>query len=105
MKAKVNNNVNQSVNNLSLYAGESISKIIQMARFCKENQEATPAYDMVKFDISQENYDRISAILRLAGNEDIPVSAYFEAVVLDFLMTHDDDGIKLFIEEIIKRRK
>lgn len=105
MKAKVNNNVNQSVNNLSLNARESISKILQMARMCKEKQEENPSNDMGKYYISQENYDKISAILRLTGNEDIPVSAYFEAVVLEFLMTHDEEGIKKFTEEILKRRK
>lgn len=105
MKAKVNNNVNQTVNNLSLNERAYTSTFLQLARMCKEEQEVAPTHAAETFNIRQEDYDHIRAILRLTGNEDIPVSAYVDAILFEFLLTHDEEGIKKFAEEIIKRRK
>lgn len=102
MKAKVNNNVNQTVKNLSFNAAEPLAKFLKLARMGKEKHETPHLYNMKKFDISQEDYELFSDILRLTGNADIPVSAYVEAVVHDFLMTHDEEGMKQFAEKIIK---
>lgn len=105
MKTKVNDNVNQTGKKLSLNAGDPLVKILELARSCKEKQEANPSSYTYSYIVSQEDYEFISKVLRLTGNEDIPISAYVEAVVHDFRMTHDEDGIRQFTERIIKRRK
>lgn len=89
---------NLKANNVKI--GENTNKRVSYADFlrsCKARYEADKTPRTCPIEICEEQYNRISEMLRLSGNGDVPVSAYVESV---FVAHVKEYGLENFLKEV-----
>lgn len=91
MKTKASNNVKNGE-----YTNERVS-YADFLRSCKARYEADTTPETCPIEICEEHYNRISDMLRLTGNGDVPVSAYVESV---FIAHVQEFGLENFLKEL-----